>query len=130
MGDSVGRGVAVAELNERQVQRGILAMARQLFPHVLLHHSPNGAHLAGGHAGPLLGDGMLPGYPDLACYWGGGGHLLMEVKRTKGGVVSDAQKAVHERLGTMGWPVSIVRSQDDAYHALRAAGAPCVGVLT
>jgi len=53
-----------------------------------------------------------------------------EGKRLKGGVVSDAQKALHERLSAIGWPVSIVRSQDEAHAALSAAGAPCVGRMT
>jgi len=107
-------------------------MCERCFPGVVVHHSPNGAHLAGSDTarfkqmGALLGDGMLRGWPDLAIYWDGG-HLLVEVKREKGGVVSDAQKALHERLSAIGWPVSIVRSQDEAYAALCAAGAPCAG---
>jgi hypothetical protein len=33
--------------NERQTQRAILAMLGRSFPRVLVHHSPNGGHLAG-----------------------------------------------------------------------------------
>ncbi len=36
--------------------------------------------------------------------------------------------AIHlERLTAIGWPVSIVRSQDEAHAALLSAGAPCRG---
>jgi len=107
-------------------------MAGTCFPSVFIHHSPGGAQLAGNAAsrfkqiGALKGDGFKPGFPDLACYWDGG-HLLLEVKREKGGTVSDAQQAVHERLTAIGWPVSIVRSVDDAWDALWEAGAPMVG---
>ncbi len=120
---------------ERATQRAILAMCGKCFPDVFIHHSPGGAQLAGNdrarfkQIGALKGDGFKPGFPDLTCYWNGG-HLLIEVKREKGGVVSDAQKALHERLSAIGWPVSIVRSQDEAHAALCAAGAPCVGFLS
>lgn len=119
---------------ERQVQRAILAMARRCFPDVLLHHSPNGAHLAGSgtsrfkQAGALLGDGMKRGWPDLIVLWAGG-IAFLEVKRAKGSTVSPEQKAILELIGGMGWPTAIVKSVDDAHAFLKAAGAPCVGEL-
>jgi hypothetical protein len=121
-------------LTERQIQRAILAMCGKLFPDVLINHAPNGAHLAGDKTsrfkqiGALKGDGLKVGWPDLSCYWPGG-HLLIEVKRPKTGRISPDQKALHERLEAIGWPVSIVRSPDDAHAALCAAGAPCRGAL-
>ena len=119
---------------ERATQREILAMCGKCFPDVFIHHSPNGAYFGGSdkvrrmRGGIMAGDGCKAGFPDLVCYWNGG-HLLIEVKREKGGVISDAQKALHERLSAIGWPVSIVRSQDEAHAALSGAGAPCVGML-
>ena len=121
---------------ERQTQRAILAMAGRCFPDVWITHIPNGAHLAGNDVarfkqmGALIGDGLKKGAPDLLCLWSHGKGAFLEVKRPKGGVVSDAQKALHERLSAIGWPVSIVRSQDEAHAALCEAGAPCRGVLT
>lgn len=121
-------------LTERQIQRAILAMCGKLFPDVLIHHSPNGAQLAGNatsrfkQVGALKGDGTKSGFPDLLCLWNGGGALL-EVKRPKTGRISPDQKALHERLEAIGWPVSIVRSPDEAHAALRAAGAPCRGII-
>ncbi len=118
---------------ERQTQRAILAMAGKCFPSVWITHIPNGAHLAGNDVarfkqmGALIGDGLKKGTPDLLCLWNPGKGAFLEVKREKGGVVSDAQQAVHKRLSAIGWPVSIVRSQGEAHAALCAAGAPCVG---
>lgn len=119
---------------ERSVQRAILALCGACFPDVWITAIPNGAHLAGDKVsrfkqmGALKGDGLKVGAPDLLCLWSGGG-LLVEVKREKGGVVSDAQKAVHERLSAINWPVAVVRSPDEARAALVAAGAPCRGAM-
>ena len=125
---------------ERQTHRAILGMIRASFPHAIAHHSPNGAHLAGSDAarfrqvGALKGDGMLSGWPDLIVLWAHGKGGLLEVKREfgprggGGGVVSDDQKALHEKLAGIGWPVAIVRSVDEAYMKLREWGAPWSGV--
>lgn len=128
-------GGAVTDVpKERATQRAILAMCGVCFPDVFIHHSPNGAYFGGSdkvrrmRGGIMAGDGCKAGFPDLICLWKGGAALL-EVKREKGGTVSDAQRVVHERLSAIGWPVSIVRSQTEAFEALAAAGAPCVGVL-
>jgi hypothetical protein len=118
---------------ERQVQRAILQMCGLLFPDVVIHHSPNGTFLGSARdkairGGASKGDGTKAGWPDLECFWQGGGCFL-EVKRPKTGVLSDNQKAIHERLSAVGWPVTVVRSPDEAHAALCAAGAPCRGTL-
>ena len=116
---------------ERSTQRAIYAAIRLQY-RVVVHHSPGGAYLAGSatdrkrQGGILRGDGVLPGFPDLVCLWPGGGKLL-EIKREKGGVVSDAQKAAHSLLEAHGWPVAVVRTIDEACDALDAAGAPRIG---
>lgn len=118
---------------ERQVQRAVLAMIRTCFPRCFVHHSPNGAHLAGSGAarfkqvGALLGDGMVKGFPDLAIFWPGKGGAFIECKRPKTGKVSDEQKAVHELLASLGWPIAVVRSVDEAYEFLKSQGAPWSG---
>lgn len=115
---------------ERQVQRKILEMCGTCFRDVLIHHSPNGAHLAGNdrarfkQMGALLGDGMKPGWPDLICIWNGG-LAFIEVKRPKLGKVSPHQEGMHEVLTKMGFPVAVVTSQDEAYEFLLKCGAPC-----
>lgn len=116
---------------ERSTQRAIYAAIRLNY-RVVVHHSPNGAHLSGNgkqramQMGAMKGDGMMPGFPDLICVWPGGGKLL-EVKREKGGKIEDSQKAAHSLLEAHGWPVAVVRSIDDALAALDAAGAPKIG---
>ena len=119
---------------ERAVQRAILSMAARCFPDVLMHHSPNGAHLSGDRrgramqAGALRKDGQVAGFPDLIAFWDRG-VVLMEVKRP-GYTPSDVrpdQVAVHARLTGLGWPVAIVTSSDEAWAVLSAAGAPCRG---
>lgn len=118
---------------ERQVQRATLRMIERCFPRVLIHHSPNGAHLAGGaasrfkQAGALLGDGMLRGFPDLILLWAPGTGCLLEIKRPKTGKLSDAQKAVHSRLEEIRWPVAVVTSVQQAFDYLRECGAPWSG---
>jgi hypothetical protein len=114
---------------ERNIQRAILQMCGVCFPDIFIHHSPNGAQLAGSSVarfkqmGALKGDGTKAGFPDLICLWNGGG-TLPEVKRPKTGRVSPEQKALHARLEAIGWPVAIVTSQSEAHAALSAAGAP------
>jgi hypothetical protein len=119
---------------ERQVQRAILEMCGRCFPSVYIHHSPNGAYLGSNprdraiRGGALKGDGTKAGFPDLICLWDGGGALL-EVKRPKGATVSEDQKASHERLKSINWPIAVVKSIDDAHAFLKGCGAPCVGEL-
>lgn len=113
-----------ADLNERQVQRLIIRDCARLFPTVLLAHVPNGAHLHGS-AGPLLGDGMRPGFPDLVVLWNYGVGFI-EVKRSKGGKVSDVQEAMHATLTGLGHRVVVATSSDEAIAALHAWGAPTV----
>lgn len=118
---------------ERIVQRGILKMISVCFPRCVVHHSPNGAHLAGGatarfkQIGALIGDGMLRGFPDLLVLWRGTGALL-ECKRPKLGRLTPEQKAMHDRLDGVGWPVAVVTSIDEAYVHLRSRGAPWAGI--
>lgn len=117
--------------SERQVQRAILQMMGTCFPSVLVHHSPNGGHLAGDRearfkqVGALKGDGMKIGFPDLACYWNHG-HALMEVKRPGycPSDVSPQQVKIHAKLAEMGFEPAIVTSPEEAFAFLRDRGAP------
>jgi hypothetical protein len=116
---------------ERVVQRHIIAMIKRCFPGIIVHHSPNGAHLAGGDGarfkqiGALKGDGMLVGWPDLAIYWNHG-HCLMEVKRPgySPSQVSAAQHQIHGLLWDMGFALAIVTSAEEAFAFLKECGAP------
>jgi len=116
---------------ERQVQRSILSMMGWAFPRVLVWHIPNGAYLGDDPTarkrtmGMLLGDGLKPGAPDLACYWNHG-HALLEVKRPgySPSQVRPQQVEIHERLAEMGFAPAIVTSPEEAFAFLRERGAP------
>jgi hypothetical protein len=120
---------------ERQVQRAILQMAGTCFRDVFITHIPNGAHLAGNSVarfkqmGALKGDGLKIGMPDLLCLWAPGKGVFIEVKRPRGWRISDEQKAMHERLDELGWPIATVTSPEAAYRFLRECGAPCSAEL-
>jgi hypothetical protein len=116
--------------SERQVQRAILAMAGVCFRDVFIHHSPNGTKLPGSQrdrqvaGGILRGDGMKAGFPDLILIWRGG-IAFIEVKRPKNFKISDDQKKVHDTLDSLGWPVAVVTSPEEAFSFLKDCGAPC-----
>jgi hypothetical protein len=117
---------------ERQVQRSILQMMGTAFPSVLVHHSPNGGHLAGDkiarfmQVGALKGDGMKIGWPDLTCVWNHG-IAFMEVKRPgyTPSQVSSQQREIHAQLAEMGFAPAIVTTSAEAFSFLRERGAPC-----
>jgi len=119
---------------ERQVQRSILDMMGKLFPAVLVHHSPNGGHLAGDRqarfkqVGALKGDGMKVGWPDLTCVWNRG-VAFMEVKRPgwTPSRVSEQQLSIHDKLADCGFKPAIVASVEEAEAFLLDRGAPCIG---
>ena len=115
---------------ERQVQRAILRMAGICFPSVFIHHSPNGAHLAGSdtarfaQVGALKGDGMKVGFPDLICIWNRG-VAFMETKRPGCAKnLSPAQVQIHAELREMGFTPAIVTSTEEAFAFLKDRGAP------
>jgi len=110
---------------EREVQRSILAAIRVMGLRAV--HIPNGAYLSGNAAqrvrqwGALLGDGALPGFPDLLVMTRDGRAGFMEVKRP-GGAVAPRQTACHDELRADGFPVAVVRSVDEALAAVKEWG--------
>lgn len=104
---------------EAAIQRAILARLR--WHGILCHHSPNEGKRAAITGKRLKGEGMRPGWPDLACYGPNGEHALLEVKAPKGRL-SDAQRECHAELARRGIAVHTVTSQDEAVAALREAG--------
>lgn len=89
---------------------------------------PNGAILGGrnkfGLLGKLKAEGMLPGAPDLilADLDGKGRPIAVEMKRKKGGVVSDDQRKVMGQLAACGWAVVLARGTSDALIQLKKLG--------
>jgi hypothetical protein len=70
--------------------------------------------------------GCLAGWVDCGIFWRSR-VVLLELKRSRGGQLSPAQKALHPRLEAAGFPVAVVRSVPEALDAVAAAGVPLRG---
>jgi hypothetical protein len=106
---------------EALIQRAIIDRLR--FCGVLCIHIPNAGKRSAIAGRRLKGEGMRPGWPDLACYQHGR-HALLEVKAPKGRL-SPAQVECHAELGRHAFTVATVTSQDEAVEALRERGFKC-----
>lgn len=74
-------------------------------------------------AGILKAIGLKPGCPDIMIIWCGRTYFI-ELKRKKGGRVSDAQERAALAIGRAGASVAICRSVDEVVNALNAWGLP------
>ena len=70
--------------------------------------------------------GCISGWPDCGVFWRGR-VVLIELKRPRYGVLSDAQKALHPRLEATGFPVTVCRSAPEVVDVVTAAGVPLRG---
>jgi hypothetical protein len=70
--------------------------------------------------------GALPGWPDMGVFFRGRA-VLLELKRQRGGYLSDAQKALHPRLAAAGFPVAVCHTVVEALDAVSAHGVPLRG---
>jgi hypothetical protein len=71
---------------------------------------------------------LVNGVPDLFAIWAVSKVVALEVKRTAKSPVSAEQKAIHELLQTLGIPVAVVTSVEEAFSFLHEMGAPWSGV--
>jgi hypothetical protein len=108
---------------ESQEQAALVSWFRCTFPGTLILSIPNGAHLAG--SGPIRAmkmaklkrEGLTPGVPDLFIpEW----ELWVEMKRTKGGRLSDEQETIIGYLRNIGQRVIVGEGWEDAAEQLRA----------
>ena len=93
------------------------------FPFVLIFAIPNGAHLAGtiaqraAQVARLKAEGMTPGVPDIEVpAW----NLYVEMKRQRGGRLSQDQVKVHTQLRAVGKTVIVARGWEDARDQVKA----------
>ncbi|MHB1937038.1 MAG: VRR-NUC domain-containing protein [Acidobacteriaceae bacterium] len=75
----------------------------------------------------MKGLGLVPGVPDLLIFdpppaVSGAVGAAIELKRRRGGVVSDAQKEWLEALAERGWQVAVCHGADEAIATLEAWG--------
>ena len=84
---------------------------RRSYPNVLIFAIPNGGARSKATAGKLKVEGVVPGIPDLFIpEWG----LWVEMKRTKGGRVSDEQFGMIDYLQSVGYRVIVGKGAENA----------------
>lgn len=84
---------------------------RRTFPLVLIFAIPNGGARSSATAVALKVEGVTKGIPDLFVpEW----RLWIEMKKEKGGVVSQEQKDIMQYLNAVGYSVIVGRGFEDA----------------
>ena len=88
----------------------------------LLYATLNGVRLPIGLARKMKRAGLRPGPPDinLDCARGGYAGLRLEMKRTKGGTLSQSQKDWHQNLIAEGYKVITAKGAQEAIDAIKA----------
>ena len=116
--------------SESTEQTILVARLRQFHPDLLVMSIPNGGKRDPRVAAQMKREGVLPGAPDLLVAEPRDGQhgLFVEMKRQKGGRVSEDQKTVHDKLKARGYEVVVCEGADSAYVAvLRYAYGPSFG---
>ena len=82
----------------------------------LLYHIPNGGSRHKAEAARLRADGVRAGVPDLCLPVPRGGchGLYIELKRLRGGRLSEQQRAWLDALGKQGYAVAVCKGWEDA----------------
>jgi hypothetical protein len=101
---------------EQQVLVTNLLKLEKIYPKLLFYAIPNGGWRHKVTAAKLKLMGVMPGVPDLCfpmprCGYHG---LYIELKRQKGGTVSDNQKIWIAALSNNGYRVEVCRGADEA----------------
>lgn len=106
---------------EGPVHRAILSHLRLRFPGALVVHAANEVSLRGKDVARAIAkakwNGMVPGFPDLACFLPDGECILFEVK-AEGNSTTPAQKTVLAQLESLGFRAAVVRSVQDVEECL------------
>lgn len=96
---------------EHEEQRDMVRWFRQTWPGVRIHAIPNGGARSKATAGRLKAEGVVPGVPDLFVpEW----RLWIEMKRSKGGSLSQDQKDWRDYLQSVGYWVVVGKGFADA----------------
>ena len=102
---------------EHDEQVAFVRWFRAQYPGLLIYSIPNGSHLAGTNGqraaqiARLKAEGMRPGMPDLHIPWY---NLYIEMKRQRGGRLSQEQRDVHHHLQCAGRKVIVAKGWEDA----------------
>jgi hypothetical protein len=96
---------------EHEEQVAFVEWFRASFPDVRIIAIPNGGARHPKTAADLKAEGVLPGVPDLFVpEW----RLWIEMKRQKGGTVSEKQKEIMKYLVSVGYQCAVCRGADEA----------------
>jgi len=97
--------------SEHYEQVELINWFRHTYPGVLIHAIPNGGNRSISEANALVLEGVVAGIPDLHVpKW----DLYVEMKRTKGGIVSYEQEEIMNYLTLCGNKCLIGRGFEDA----------------
>ena len=105
---------------EADFQKGLVQILRLAMPTAVIYAIPNGGKRSRkGHA-IAVGQGLLPGMPDLAIAWN---HqtIYLELKSARG-YRSEAQRDVHRQLSINGFPVIVAKTPEAVLCALAELG--------
>jgi hypothetical protein len=102
---------------EHEEQRELVRWFRQTWPSVRIFAIPNGGARSKATAGRLKAEGVASGVPDLFVpAW----HLWVEMKRTKGGSLSQEQKDWIKYLESVGFCCIVGKGAEDAKRQISA----------
>jgi hypothetical protein len=103
--------ITTKNITENSEQYGFLIWFHRKFPDVLIYHCPNGEKRSIKTAVRLKKMGVVAGIPDLFVpSW----KLFIEMKRTKGGVISPDQKKIMSYLQRVGYTCLVCKGATDA----------------
>lgn len=111
----------MARNEEARIQASVVDYVRRVCPDVLIYHPPNGEWRDKRTAAKLRWMGVVAGIPDLVLLYGQGKTAFFEIKTDKGRL-SKTQALVASWLELSDFPWFLVRSIDDARHALAELG--------
>lgn len=97
--------------SEHEEQKNFVRWFRMQYPKVRMFAVPNAALRSYEGAAYMTSEGMSKGCPDL---WIPEWRMAIEMKRTKGGVISPEQKDWHNYLVTIGWHSHFCYGFEDA----------------
>ena len=102
---------------EHEEQRELVRWFRQTYPGTLIFAIPNGGARNISTAARLKAEGVVKGVPDLFVpAW----ELWIEMKRVKGGAVSQEQEDMHVYLRGVGYQVMVAKGVEDAKQQIEA----------
>lgn len=97
---------------EQKLQEAVVAYISLAHPKCIVAAVPNEGRRSRIGGGAMRRAGMCSGFPDLIVLAPGSKTLFIELK-SKVGVLSDNQKAIHPRILTLGFPLLVARTLDE-----------------